>query len=236
MVTNGDPNLRPVAWQDVRVSDDRLHDGYARLGLDRADSDIPKLLILKDFIKFYGRAMNLTSSLEDESLDQHVIEGLQVVALARSLSLSGRWLDVGSGGGFPGLVLAACLDIDLTLVEPRAKRASVLELGLGKLRRRNARVLRGRIERGRWLGLEGARLESGFQVASARAVWGPEQWLGEAEPWVEPGGLVVLHVGLGDAVPIHAGSGVAGRVDGARWAVVGVRMGATPGSESGSSD
>jgi 16S rRNA (guanine527-N7)-methyltransferase len=200
------------------VTETRLRDGYDGLALTTASIDIPKLLILKDFLKFYGRAMNLTASLDDASLDEHLLEGLQVVALARRLGVEGRWLDVGSGGGFPGLVLAACLDIDLTLVEPRAKRASVLELGLGKLRRRNARVLRGRVESGRWEALDGSSLEPGFSAASARAVFGPDQWTVEAQPWVSVGGLIVLHVGTGD----HVRAEVA-RVDGARWSVVAVR-------------
>ncbi|HVH98939.1 MAG TPA: RsmG family class I SAM-dependent methyltransferase, partial [Enhygromyxa sp.] len=153
------------------MSETSLREGYERLGLTSGDRDLPKILILKDFLKFYGRSMNLTASLEDAALDEHVLEALAVVALARQLGVTGRWLDVGSGGGFPGLVVAACLDVDLTLVEPRAKRASVLELAIGKLRRRQARVVRGRIERGSWVGLEGGRLEPGFAAASARAVF-----------------------------------------------------------------
>lgn len=200
------------------VSEASLREGYQRLGLTDVDRDISKLLILKDFFKFYGRSMNLTSSLDDDALDEHVLEALAVVALARRLGIEGRWLDVGSGGGFPGLVLAACLDIDLTLVEPRAKRASVLELALGKLRRRHARVLRGRIEGGAWIGLEGGRLEPGFAAASARAVFSPERWIEEATPWVAEGGVIVVHLGAGEDV---AGK-ILGRVDGARWSAVGV--------------
>jgi 16S rRNA (guanine527-N7)-methyltransferase len=204
------------------VSEATLEQGFERLGLARADASIAKLLILKEFLKFYGRAMNLTSDLGDAALDEHMLEALQVVALAERLGIDGPWLDVGSGGGFPGLVLAACLDNELTLVEPRAKRASVLELGLGKLRRKQARVLRGRIDHGRWTGLEGAAtLEREFAAASARAVFGPEQWVVEAGPWVRPGGTVVVHLGVGEAVEGE----VVGRVDGQRWSAVGVRVG-----------
>jgi 16S rRNA (guanine527-N7)-methyltransferase len=203
------------------VSAAKLQAGYDALGLRRAAVDIPKLLILKDFLKFYGRSMNLTSRLDDASLDEHILEALQVVALADRLGIEGAWLDVGSGGGFPGLVLAACLDLDLTLVEPRAKRASVLELALGKLRRKSARVLRGRIESGRWVGLEGGRLEPGFAAASARAVFGVERWIDEASSWVEPGGVIVVHLRVGESVEGE----IVGRVDGERWSAVGVARG-----------
>ena len=201
------------------VSETSLRRSYQRLGLLEVDRDVPKLLILKDFLQFYGRTMNLTARLDDDSIEEHLVEALQVVALARGLHVEGRWLDVGSGGGFPGLVLAACLDVDLTLVEPRAKRASVLELALGKLRRTNARVLRGRIEAGKWVGLEGGRLEGGFAAASARAVFEPTRWIAEAEPWMAPGGMIVVEIGVGERIE----GDLLGRVDGERWSAVGVR-------------
>ncbi|MFO7564297.1 MAG: RsmG family class I SAM-dependent methyltransferase [Enhygromyxa sp.] len=204
------------------MSEAILREGYQRLGLTSGARDIPKLLILKDFLKFYGRSMNLTASLEDAALDEHLLEALGVVALARRLDIQGAWLDIGSGGGFPGLVLAACLSNELTLVEPRAKRASVLELALGKLRRPNARVLRGRIEGGKWIGLEGGRLEPGFAAASARAVFEPQRWLAEAGPWVEEDGVIVVHLGVGEKLPEGAGA-VLGRVDGSKWSAVAVK-------------
>ncbi len=50
------------------------------------------------------------------------------VAGLRGLSPSGRWADLGSGAGFPGLVWAArCPDLGMDLVESRRKRAIFLE-------------------------------------------------------------------------------------------------------------
>src|SRR5690606_32629042 len=57
------------------VSEASLREGYLRLGLLSVDHDLPKLLILKDFLKFYGRSMNLTASLDDAALDEHLLEG-----------------------------------------------------------------------------------------------------------------------------------------------------------------
>ena len=163
--------------------------------------------------------MNLTGRLE--GIDDQLAEAVQLVVLARRMGLEGRWLDVGSGGGFPGLVLAACLDVELTLVEPRAKRAAMLELGLHKLgRQADCRVMRGRVERGRWRG-EGS-LGDSFDVAGARAVFGPKQWWDEGRRWVRAGGVVILHLAAGADVP--AGE-VAGRLDGERWSIVGLRPG-----------
>ena len=201
------------------VSEAILRESCVRLGLGTPTGKLDKLLKIKEFLIFYGRSMNLTASAE--MLDEHIVEGLQVVALAKQLDIGGRWLDVGSGGGFPGLVLAAWLDLSFVFVEPRAKRASALELALAQIGRPDVRVVRGRLERGKWQPLSGEWLEPGFDAASARAVFGVERWLEEARPWVKPGGLVCLHLGADEAAP--RGDEVLGRVDGPRWSAVGVR-------------
>jgi len=188
------------------------------LGLALTDAQISNILKIKDFFRFYGRAMNLTGAHIDDQID----EALHAVALATRLDLRGRWLDVGSGGGFPGLVLAACLDMEFVFVEPRAKRASGLELALAKIGRGDVEVVRGRIERGQWRGIDGGELEGGFDVAGARAVFSVERWMEEGRAWVRGGGLLVLHVRSGEDVP--EGARVRGRVDGGRWGVVGVEV------------
>jgi 16S rRNA (guanine527-N7)-methyltransferase len=202
------------------VSEAVLREACERLELETTTQKLDKLLILKDFFKFYSRSMNLTGRSDDAALDSHIVEALQVVALAQQLGIGGRWLDVGSGGGFPGLIVAAWLEVSLVLVEPRAKRASGLELALAKIGRQDARVLRGRLESGKWKPIEGAALEPGFDAASARAVFSPDRWLTEVGPWMRPGGVIFLHLGTGEAAP--DGVRVLGRVDGERWSAVGV--------------
>nr|WP_255216196.1 RsmG family class I SAM-dependent methyltransferase [Pseudenhygromyxa sp. WMMC2535] len=193
------------------------------MGLQLEPYECDKVLKLKNFLKFRGRASNLTASLEDEDLDVHVIEALQLAALARQLGQQGRWLDVGSGGGFPGLVLAAVLpELTFTLVEPRAKRASVLELGLAKLGRRDCGVCRGRIDAGRWISIGGDRLERSFDAASARAVFSPERWVEEGRPWLADGGVLYLHLRVGDLAPL--GVDELGRIERGKWSLVGGRV------------
>ena len=159
--------------------------------------------------------MNLSGS--SEGLLSQVDEALHVVALAERLELGGRWLDIGSGGGFPGLVIAACLPVELTLVEPRERRAAVLELGLRKMEVERGRVLRGRVDGGRWQGIDGAPAPAPAQVASARAVFKPAKWVEEARHWLQPGGVAILHLHAGDPAP--AGFAEIARTSGAQWTV-----------------
>ncbi len=147
----------------------------------------------------YGRVMNLTSAKTVEELAPHVLEAVLAVELARrqGLQSGARWLDVGSGAGFPGLVIAALLEVELTLVEPRERRASFLEVALAQIKRRG-RVLRGHIDQQNWRPVGGAGQEhtpvpGSFDVVSARAVFSLERWLEIGSAWATPEGLVFAH-------------------------------------------
>ena len=54
---------------------------------------------------------------------RHLVDSLQLVDLAPA---DGAWLDIGTGGGFPGLAVACVRDTAVHLVEPRRKRAAFL--------------------------------------------------------------------------------------------------------------
>jgi 16S rRNA (guanine527-N7)-methyltransferase len=127
----------------------------------------------------WRRKANLTGRLTPEDLVAHALESVQ----GSSLIVHGaRVVDIGSGAGFPGLPIAITRgDLDVTLVEPRAKRCTFLRhvvrsLGLG-----NVRVIEGRIED------FGGQT---FDVATTRAVGGFADWLGEM-PFLKRSGLVL---------------------------------------------
>jgi len=166
----------------------------------------------------FGRVMNLSGARDVEALAGQVLESLQVVELARRLGATTgqRWVDVGSGAGFPGLVVAACLPVAVVLVEPRERRAAFLELMLAQLG--GGSVVRGRLEKTGW---EGRGVEGKFEWASARAVFAPELWVEAARGIVAPGGIVVVHLHRGDADPL--GLEPVGVVEGERWSVRGYR-------------
>lgn len=74
----------------------------------------------------WGRVTNLVSADDRERLWQrHIADSLQLVPLAASAGPS--WIDLGSGGGFPGLVVAiARRNTRMTLVESNRKKAAFL--------------------------------------------------------------------------------------------------------------
>jgi len=86
---------------------------------------------------------NLTAiKTDEEALLKHYADS---IVMTEVLPESGRILDVGSGGGFPGLPLAVVReDLEWTLLEPRQKRVSFLRASIARLGLKNVRVVAGR--------------------------------------------------------------------------------------------
>lgn len=171
----------------------------------------------------FGRAMNLSGARDLPALAEQIAEGLQVVALAEQLGcvVGQRWIDVGSGAGFPGLLVAACLPVEIWLIEPRERRAAFLELMLAQVGAKG-RVVRGRLEADGLHEEKRGRLDvPKFDWASARAVFSPEVWLKVAEPLLGEAGIVVAHLHRGDPDP--GGRAALGTVEQGRWSVRGYR-------------
>ena len=148
----------------------------------------------------YGPVMNLSSARTRPELLVHVRDGLDAVWVVREVIGQGSlaWLDFGSGGGFPGLVVAAVEPGPVALVEPRQKRVAFLEIACGSIERKSVEIHRGRFERSTWdenplsawISGSGAR----NSVLSARAVWEPEEWLSVARHVGGARSHVVMHV------------------------------------------
>ncbi|WAS93939.1 16S rRNA (guanine(527)-N(7))-methyltransferase RsmG [Nannocystis punicea] len=196
-----------------------------RFGFEIDAAAVERVRLLLGLWHRFGRAFNLSGATDEAGLLGHVLEGLQVVGLAHAIGWHAgqSWIDVGSGAGFPGLVVAACLEVQVTLVEPRERRASFLDLAINQIGRRDCRVVRGHIEGSSWRPIKAGEIvaASSFDWASARAVFAPEVWVELGKRWVKSGGVVVAHV-RAETDPF---TGEVGRVDDARWSIRGVRGG-----------
>lgn len=71
-----------------------------------------------------GEQNLIAASTVDGIWQRHVLDSLQLVAFGQS---SGTWLDIGSGAGFPGIVITIATSQMVVLVEPRGKRALFLQ-------------------------------------------------------------------------------------------------------------
>lgn len=104
----------------------------------------------------------IARSTLDALWSRHLTDSAQLVPLAENAA-DGVWLDVGSGAGLPGLVVALLTDRPIVLVEPRAKRVQFL---------RDAATQLGIADRVTVIGskVESYRPAAPVAVVSARAV------------------------------------------------------------------
>ena len=108
---------------------------------------------------------NLVSASTMEQLwERHVLDSAQLVRFEPKEGAS--WVDIGSGAGFPGIVVACCVAGPVTLIEPRRLRAEFLHRVCESLRL-NAKVVAAKAE----------RAEGHYEVITARAVTGLAQLL-----------------------------------------------------------
>jgi 16S rRNA (guanine527-N7)-methyltransferase len=119
-----------------------------------------------------------------DALDTHLADSLVALELGPTLAAA-RIADLGSGAGFPGLVLAVALpDAEVMLVESRRRKCEFLERVCAEARIANARVVRARAEEWR----EGIGQED---LVLARALAPQAVVLEYAAPLLRMGGTLV---------------------------------------------
>ncbi len=138
----------------MHAMETNLRQGLVDLGLVLSDLQVQQLLLYLDLIQKWTKVYNLTAVRDPaEMLTHHLLDSLAAVpALDRQLQVQGlesapiRLLDVGSGAGLPGIVIAICRpDIMVHCVDTVAKKAAFVQqvavtLKLPNLRGRHARV------------------------------------------------------------------------------------------------
>ncbi len=139
----------------------RLVAGARQLGLELQAAQIEQLWHLARMLRERNQVMNLTSvdSL-DGILTVHVLDSLAVVP---HLGAAEQIVDIGTGGGFPGLPLAiVCPERQFLLIDGTQKKIRFVQEAIATLRLANARAEAVRAEQ--------LRPDARFDVAVVRAV------------------------------------------------------------------
>jgi 16S rRNA (guanine527-N7)-methyltransferase len=165
-----------------------LEAGLTELALDlRAD----QRRAIEDHVRLltaWNAAINLTAIRAPADVARlHVIDSLTAVRPLVALR-PGRLLDLGSGGGFPGLPLAVALDVPARLVDSVAKKARFLDVAaeaLGRSDQITAEAARAEAMAGR------ATDREAWPVVTARAVAPLAELVELAFPLLLPGGALV---------------------------------------------
>ena len=190
-----------------------LRQGAADLSVALSDAQFGQLLDYLELLQKWGQVYNLTAVRDPaDMLTHHLLDSLAVMTpLTRHLARSGlqpsdaRLLDVGSGAGLPGVVIAICCPgLAVTCVDTVAKKSAFVQQVAVSLRLPNLRGVHGRVE----------KLPGPYEVIVSRAFasladfvgWSAQAlaprgvWLAmkgkhpESELAALPGGIDVFHV------------------------------------------
>jgi 16S rRNA (guanine527-N7)-methyltransferase len=160
--------------------------GIAALGLALPDGAEAKLLAYLALLDKWNRIYNLTAVRAAERMvSHHLLDSLAAVPFFQGA----RVLDVGSGGGLPGVPLAiARPDLQVTLIDSVAKKTAFLlqakmELGLDNLSVVTRRV-------------EDYRPETGFDLITSRAFSDLKEFVSLTRHLLAPGGRWLAMKGL----------------------------------------
>ena len=147
----------------------QLEAGVQALGLNLSAAQVDRLMDFLSLLQKWNKVYNLTAVRDpQEMLTHHLLDSLAAVApLRRQAALVGeegaapvRLLDVGSGGGLPGVVFAICCpDVDVSCVDTVGKKAAFIQQAAVALKLPNLHGVHARVE----------TLAGPFDVISCRA-------------------------------------------------------------------
>ncbi len=162
-------------------------------GIDKLKSlnlnlNLKQFEIYKNHIQEINKVLNLTAIDDDEGIYlKHFYDSLLI---EKYLKKDSTLCDIGSGAGFPGLVIAiARPDISVTLIEPTLKRCNFLNEVIAMLGLKNVVVLNARAEEAV------IDLRESFDVVTARAVAYLDVLSELCIPFVKMGGYFIAMKG-----------------------------------------
>ncbi|PWG66969.1 16S rRNA (guanine(527)-N(7))-methyltransferase RsmG [Bifidobacterium callitrichidarum] len=164
--------------------------------------------------------------------ERHILNSVAIVPYVREVTDGMRFktvADVGSGGGFPGVVAAACLpDHEFTLIEPMERRIEWLHECVDLLELKNVMIVRGRSDE--VIAAVRKRKAHPFAVVTCRAVAPMTKLSGWTLPLLKSQGRLVALKGRSAQAEIDKAAKEITRFGGLRPRVVEAAVG--PGLES----
>lgn len=194
----------------IRAALERLAPFAVEQGLPLEPAALDRLEAFLGLLETWNRRSRLTGDRDIETLvSKHVADSL---AVAAEFPDGCRGLDVGSGAGFPGLVVACVRPaLDMTLLDSRQSAAAFLEAVAARLGLGNVRVLNRRLEE-----LPCSEAETGeFDLGVSRGVR-MEPFLQAMATLLGAGGALVLMLSRKQNVPDSALAEVGFRLERSR--------------------
>lgn len=163
-----------------------LEEGAAGFGVSLSREDTGKFARYLEILKEWNERINLTALKDDgEIAVSHFLDSLSAAKFVRGAE---SLLDIGSGAGFPGIPLKIAMpELDVTLVESVHKKTTFMNEVIRELGLTGIRAVWGRAEDES----NGVR-RGAFPRVISRAVSGVKEVLALSEPYLSPGGSIIL--------------------------------------------
>lgn len=121
-----------------------LKTAFTQHGIDLPDTFFDNIAKYKEHLFKWNKIHNLTGARDEKTIDEFIYDAAFPISF---LPKCKKLLDIGTGAGFPGMILAMGLpEVKVTLVEPLAKRASFLQFIKADLNLENVTVVKKRVE------------------------------------------------------------------------------------------
>jgi 16S rRNA (guanine527-N7)-methyltransferase len=161
------------------MSQNALAGGLAELGTDLSEDAQHKLLAFRDLLLKWNKTYNLTALRDPaQAISHHLLDSLAILPHVGT----GNLLDVGSGGGLPGIPLAiARPDLSVSMVDTVQKKTTFLQQAVIELGLKNVTVNHARVEKiqGQYAQISSrAFAEIGLFISLTRHLLAPDgRWL-----------------------------------------------------------
>lgn len=184
------PNVRMPATEGNGLAD-TLRAGALALGLTLSDVQQHKLLAYLALMAKWNRTYNLTALRDPAQMMTHHL--LDSLAAVKAFDRASNVLDVGSGGGLPGIVLAiwaaqAHPDMRISMIDTVHKKTAFLTQAKAELQLTNVHVYTGRVEQ--------LQVEQLFDVITSRAFAELNDFIDWSHHLLQPGGCYIAMKGI----------------------------------------
>lgn len=155
------------------------------LGIDLTEEQQDKLIKFYKLLIEWNQKINLTRIIDEEQVyEKHFYDSLTLVK-AVSLNDKETLLDIGTGAGFPGIVLKICFpNLRITLLDSLLKRVKYLNEIIKELDLKDIEAIHSRAE-------DYQKTNKKYDVVTSRAVARLPKLLGYALPFVKENGVFV---------------------------------------------
>ncbi|UUS64162.1 MULTISPECIES: 16S rRNA (guanine(527)-N(7))-methyltransferase RsmG [unclassified Acinetobacter] len=166
-----------------------LKQGSQKLGLDLSEEALNLLLKYQDALVLWNKAYNLTAIRDPkEMLVKHLLDSLSIL---NDLP-AGRLLDIGTGGGMPGMIIALCQpERECVLLDANGKKIRFLKQYIADLKLKNVIAVQTRVEN------EDSINELGqFDVITSRAFASLTDFVDASKPYMHAQSIIASMKGL----------------------------------------